>query len=773
MLPSWIRKAPFCPVTKNTRSQGRGRRPTGRSTVHLRLDELEARLTPSATDPLQQIDHFVVIYQENWSFDSLYGKFPGANGIANASNADGTLKVPQVDKSGNPITTLPTVLGPDGKVDPRFPTNLPPQPYDAVPFLVKNNPPGDPAGLTGDMIHRFYTEQQQIDGGKMDKFVSWSDNGGLVLSFIDSTNLPEGQLAKQYTLDDNFFHAAFGGSFLNHQFLVAAAAPQWNQALPANAPRFVSKLDANGAPLIDGNLTANNQLAPDGNHFVVNTTQPAQAPANNSTPADQRLQPINDNHPFLANGQPDPTYTPTIGDRLDNQGISWKWFSGGWSDALAGHPATDPNGFGEGFQFHHQPFAYYANFAPFNADGTPNPATNSLLNPDAHLQDETQFFADLSTGKLPAVSFVKPLGVNNEHPGYADELTGQQHVADLVHAIQNSSAWAHTAIIITYDENGGRWDHVSPPKLGDGTWGDGSRVPAIVISPYSKKGFVDHSQHDTLSILKTIEQRFDLPPLNQLDANASSLANDFQASPHASIGNAYLQIDADHPGQFALIIQGTEGNDKINVTTDGSSLRVQIKGKGVDFDQFFDTTNQKISRLEIYGQGGDDHITVAKDVTTPAFIFGGAGNDVIKAGGGPTVAVGGSGHNELFGGAAADILIGGSGRSEIEAGRGAAILIAGTTRFDANLEALKLLEAEWSRSDETYQQKVAHLNGGATGGKNGSFILDETTVTHGKGGSELEGTEGNAAQNWFFARLTGKKKDEIEGLNPGEIITDI
>src|SRR5262249_54029372 len=163
------------------------------------------------------------------------------------------------------------------------------------------------------------------------------------------------------------------------------------------------------------------------------------------------------------------------------------WYSGGWSDALAGHPATDPNGFGGGFQFHHQPFAYYANFAPFNADGSPNPQTDSLLNPDAHLQDETRFFADLTDGRLPAVRFIKALGPDNEHPGYANLIQGQQHVADVVHAIQNSPDWAHTAIIVTYDENGGFWDHVSPPTA-NGIWGDGARVPALVISPYSKAG---------------------------------------------------------------------------------------------------------------------------------------------------------------------------------------------------------------------------------------------------------------------------------------------
>src|SRR5262249_48634174 len=161
-----------------------------------------------------------------------------------------------------------------------------------------------------------------------------------------------------------------------------------------------------------------------------------------------------------------------------------------------------------------------------------------------HLQDEIQFFSDLESGSLPSVSFIKPIGANNEHPGYASELAGQQHVADIVHAIQNSPEWAHTAIIITYDENGGPWDHLTPPKLGDGTGGDGTRVPAIVISPYAKQGFVDHTQHDTLSILKTIEQRFALQPLNTLDANTSSLASNFQLQAHASIGSAYVQPDA-------------------------------------------------------------------------------------------------------------------------------------------------------------------------------------------------------------------------------------
>jgi phospholipase C len=131
----------------------------------------------------------------------------------------------------------------------------------------------------------------------------------------------------------------------------------------------------------------------------------------------------------------------------------------------------------------------------------------------------------LTTNDLPAVSFIKPLGPDNEHPGYASLQQGQQHVADLVAAVQNSPYWADTAIIITYDEHGGRWDHVAPPVIDK--WGPGSRVPAIIISPFAKKGYVDHTQYETVSILKFIETRWGLAPLSTRDAAANDLTNAF------------------------------------------------------------------------------------------------------------------------------------------------------------------------------------------------------------------------------------------------------
>jgi phospholipase C len=740
--------------------------------TRLTLEALEARNLLDAG--LSQIDHFVVIYQENWSFDGLYGSFPGANGIANASPTSLT----QLDRvTGQPLTTsLPIYPGQSN--DPNIPDNAvtdAPRPYDLGQYLSTD-------AKTSDIVHRFYQEQAQIDNGAMNKFIGFSDNTQAVMSHFDATNLPEGLLAQQYTMDDNFFHAAFGGSFLNHQFLVAAAAPVYPNAptglLPTLDANGQLALNANGGIIHDGNVTPTHtqqagspftqnyaintifskNLSPD---FIGNTTSTSLLPSqNDSNPADP-------NRPFI----------PTIGDTLDAANVSWKYYAGGWDNALAsspsnpannGHTATndtaDPN-----FQWHHQPLAYYDNFAPWLPNGQRNPLSA------AHLQDENNFFVDLGNNDLPAVSFIKQIGANNEHPGYTDLLQGQQATADIVHAIQNSPEWAHTAIIITYDENGGRWDHVSAPDA-NGLWGDGTRVPTIVISPYAKQGFVDHTQHDTLSILSTIEKRFDLKPLNQFDAHASTLANDFQSHAHVSIGNAYLQPDADHPKQFVLVVQGTEGDDRITITNAGTALRVQIKGDDVDFDKFFDTTNQTISRLEIYGQGGDDHITVASDVTTPAFIFGGAGDNVIKAGGGPTVVVGGGGDNKISGGSGPSILIGGSDESRIKAGTGSSILIGGTTDFDTNAIALRALLNEWSNLNETFAVRMAHLTGGAPNGlneltPNTTYLLTTSTVHDNHSRDELKAN--SAATDWIFAHLSGHHRDDVDGVIAGDVVTAI
>ncbi|MCA1667251.1 MAG: acid phosphatase [Thermomicrobia bacterium] len=457
-----------------------------------------------AAGSVQDINHVIVIYQENWSFDGLYGNFPGANGRANAGNA-----AKQVDKGGTPYTALPQPIDVGKKApDARFPANLPVAPFDTTQYVK-------PDDKTGDLIHRYYQEQYQIDGGKMDKFVAWSDAAGLAMSYYDATTMPEGKLARQYTMADNFFHAAFGGSYLNHFWLVCACTPQF----PGAPAAIVAQLDGNGTMTKDGSVT------PDG--YSVNTSYSVNTP-----------HPATVTDPALL--VPNQT-APTIGDRLSEKNIDWAWYSGGWNDALAGKPDAL-------FQYHHQPFAFFANYA----DGKPAKAL--------HLKDETDFIGALNRNALPAVSFVKPLGPDNEHPGYASLQQGQQHVADIVSAVQQSQYWKDTAIIIAYDENGGRWDHVAPPTVDK--WGPGTRVPAIVISPYARRGFVDHTQYDTTSILRFIENRWSLAPLGTRDAKANDLTNAFdfsQAAPtgpgSSSVlpGAGHVQTDNRVPGLGPLL----------------------------------------------------------------------------------------------------------------------------------------------------------------------------------------------------------------------------
>ena len=274
-----------------------------------------------------KIKHVVVIYLENHSFDNLYGEFAGANGLSSATSALTT----QVDATGTPYAFLPPISGSSA-----FPLNLPNNIFNIDQYI-----PSDQA--TPDVLHRYYQEQLQIDGGKMDKFALYNTTAGLSQGYYKTSLLPLLNIAQQYTHFDNFYHSAFGGSFLNHMWLIAAASPIF-----PNAPvSLIAKLDASGNLVTDGAVT------PDG--YVVNTSYSVNAPHPATAPA--------------ANLVPNQTI-PTIGDRLSEKKVSWAWYSGGWDNALAGNP--DPT-----FQFHHQPFIYFTNYA----DGTQAKKD--------HLKDET------------------------------------------------------------------------------------------------------------------------------------------------------------------------------------------------------------------------------------------------------------------------------------------------------------------------------------------------------------------------------------------------
>ena len=513
---------------------------------------------------LGHYSHLVVIYEENHSFDNLYGRWgtvngqavdglPGAGRATPAGTGAGTsarTAAAQVAQDGQPYRcllqvdvnlTAPSPLpstctdAANGVAASHFrnapftlddyfaPTDLtcPAPGVNAPNGVLRNSPGSEPGGCTRDLVHRFYQEQYQIDQGKQDRYVTGSDAVGLTMGTYDTTALPIWKYlhaagAPKYVLADHFFQAAFGGSFLNHQYLIAARAPVDTSAGPGGADAALhSVVDVNGFPnanyplyhpataVKDAQLTqacgaAANPAVACGD-YAVNTIQPSSAPFGSGT----KLPLIDD------------TRYPNIGDRLSAAGVSWNWYAGGWDDAVAGHP-------GALFQYHHQPFNYFAAYAP----GQPG---------RAHLADETNFVAAVKSGTLPAVSFVKPYGAENEHPGYASEPNGSDHLVSLLRAVESGPQAANTLVVVTYDEFGGSWDHVSPPGAGSHTsgvhdqFGPGTRVPALVISPSLPRSGVDHTVYDTTSILATIERGLGLRPLSSRDAHVADLSGALRA----------------------------------------------------------------------------------------------------------------------------------------------------------------------------------------------------------------------------------------------------
>ena len=487
-------------------------------------------VTASLKDKVQTV---VVIYAENRSFDNLYGSFPGANGIPASP-------IPQTDRdaANTVLAHLPPV--PSGvtaagqtpvvsKADSMVAFNN----IGAGPFSIETafSVALPTSVITTDLYHRFYENQMQIDGGKNDKFVAFADSGGLVMGHYDGSKMGMWNVAKQFTLADNFFIGAFGGSFLNHQYLICACAPEYPNADTAaakpvinvldsvNPPRLAQKADSpasamTGIPtfVASGTITPANYFG-DGKFYAVNTMQPPYQPSNNAPASSDTTKLFAD--PSKNNTLPAQT-AKNIGDLLTAKGVTWKWYAGGWDNATSA-AATDRN-FGSSvpgvppqFQFHHQPFNYYANLDP----------VAHAADRAAHLKDYNNLVSDITAGTLPQVTFYKPEGDLNQHPGYASVKAGDDHIVDLLNKLQASPQWKNMVVIVTYDENGGFWDHAAPPK-GD-LLGPGTRIPAIIISPFSKMGTVDHTQYDTASILRLITRRFDLDTLSGLNTRDNAL----------------------------------------------------------------------------------------------------------------------------------------------------------------------------------------------------------------------------------------------------------
>ena len=493
---------------------------------------------------LDAIDTVVVIYAENRAFDTLFGLYPGANGIPGVNPSAVGALVPQVDRDGTPLATLPPAWGGlTGRNQPvtvseAQSAGLPNRPFQlnganglagsgvVVPFEV----------MTRGLVHRFYNNMMQINGGSNDSFAAWSDAGGLVMGYYDGSALAMWQLARRYTLADNFFMGAFGGSFLNHQYLVCACIPEYPNADAASSParRLVSEVETDGrgrirlaaaasspsstlrgAPIYrhDGALTPKDER---GMFYAINTMQPAYQPSGIAPAAggDPRY-----GDPAAPTTLPAQTLA-TIGDRLDAKGVSWAWYGGAWNAASAGTAAARDIIYKDTVQFqpHHQPFNYFA---------AVDPATRAAYR-SAHLKDfDTEFLADAAAGRLPAVSFYKPQGSLTQHPSYTTVAAGDAHIASVVAALEKSPQWPRMLVVVTYDENGGFWDHARVPK-GD-RWGPGTRIPAIIVSPLAKKGFVDKTPYDTGSILRFITRRWNLAPLPGVELRDRALAANGEA----------------------------------------------------------------------------------------------------------------------------------------------------------------------------------------------------------------------------------------------------
>ncbi|MBS0856893.1 MULTISPECIES: acid phosphatase [unclassified Tatumella] len=541
------------PSAQNTRPDNPARRRflAGASVIGLSsgILPLADAKTPSAHQPValnklpekqqdqllrKHVRNIVVIYAENRSFNNLFANFPGVKHPLSELHPQ---QYQQRDRDGTLLSEFPPVwkgLVPDEQTvnHTRYQVaeNAPyMQHLPNKPFALKG-PDGEalPQGvITRDLWHVFYQNQMQINGGKNDKFVAWADSGALTMGHYGdgAYNMRLWNLASEYTLCDNFFQGAFGGSFLNHQYLVCARPPFYPDVHQSPAKDQVATLmsddptdprlkpkDSSPTSALQGiPQFGPSQLTPDG--YAVNTMLPPYWPSGSR----------DKNNPALADlSSPKTLPAQThqhIGDLLSDKGIDWAWYSGGWQFAVDGKKDSDTFPARPDFQLHHQPLNYFADLGPQHPERRAKHLRDGGLGDTAATN---KFLADVDAGKLPPVTFYKPQGNLNMHAGYSDVESGDRHIAHIVNRLQQSPQWDNTVVVITFDENGGWWDHVAPPK-GD-RWGPGTRIPALVVSPFALKGHVEHTQYDTGSILRLISRVYDLPKLPGLQTRDKALA---------------------------------------------------------------------------------------------------------------------------------------------------------------------------------------------------------------------------------------------------------
>jgi acid phosphatase len=507
---------------------------------------------PSAKTP---IEHVIVVVGENISFDNLYGTYEPAPGqsVANllskgivrpdgspgphvALSAQHTAAVRErylvtpprtgaFKRLPQPGTTY-ALNQPKFAPDQRFPTTLPNAPFPITRYA-------DWMAAVGDPIHRFFQMWQQVDGGRHDLFVwvdttsgegsqkrddprSGTNQGGVAMGFY---NMAKGdapyfrELARTYTLADNYHQSVMGGTGANYIALgTGDAAPYLIDGKPATPPAnqienpnprrgtnnwytqsgyssgsYVECADASqpGVEAIRDYLASlpykvfNDGNCAPGAYYLVNNYKPGFA-------ASGERQPLGPDKYVLP-----PQVAPNIGEALAAKGVSWKWYQGGrTAEGVAKDLYCDIC----------DPFTH-------SIAVMTGPLKQNLVSLD-------QLERDLGSERsLPAVSFVTPPNPESGHPAYSYVARYEAFIKDLVAKVQaHPEIWAKTAILVTTDEGGGYYDSGYIQILD--FFGDGTRIPFLAISPYAKPGVVDHTYYDHASILKFIELNWGLAPLS-------------------------------------------------------------------------------------------------------------------------------------------------------------------------------------------------------------------------------------------------------------------
>jgi phospholipase C len=463
-----------------------------------------------------------------------------------ASGAAQTAELPDFDSRINNFDNLPN--GP-------FPLQGATLPYDSYTgdtthrlfemwqqsdCNIKNATRDNPSGCLNDLYPFVITSYtSEIDPNSFPIANQVDDNGGgnsMAFYNMQKGDVPVlKSLADQYSMSDNFHQSFMGGTGANHVMLGSGDAIFWSDGHghPTTPPSHIANPDP--LPGSDNQYTVDINF--DGNFTECgDATQPGIAPirdylASLSYHPDPKCQPghfymvNNDNPGFLPDGTIDtsgieggggivgggsvpPSNVRTIGEALNEKGISWAYYGGAYNAAVkfakikeAGGTTTDPT------ILIGKAYCNICNFESYT-----NAIMGDPVQRAAHIKDATDFYAAIQDGTLPAVSFVKPDGLLDGHPASSklDLLEGMvKKIVDLLQA--NPELFLSTALIITFDEGGGYYDsgYIQPLDF----FGDGPRIPLIVVSPFTRGGHISHTYTDHVSILKFIERNWNLKPL--------------------------------------------------------------------------------------------------------------------------------------------------------------------------------------------------------------------------------------------------------------------